>query len=230
MGNMTTKIRLMIGASLVSILTLAYISHVPSQPSFNGSATGCAGSGCHSFQAGLVTATAIDNLTVEVTVGSTSGNVAGELVDETGTIVAVVEKTSANPFTLTAPGPGLYTVNAGMKDPQRRWDSTRVSLGTAGSASDDARNRPSEAFRLNQNYPNPFNPSTIISFVTPRGGDVQVSVYNCLGQRVASVFEGWLEGGYHEVTFQNPGLPSGAYFYRLDMGTSSLSRRLQILK
>jgi hypothetical protein len=47
---------------------------------------------------------------------------------------------------------------------------------------------------------------------------------------VAEIFRGRLAGGYHEMTFQNPGLPSGVYLYRLEMGANSQSRKLQIIK
>jgi hypothetical protein len=223
------KTRLTLGALLVCALTLTTMSHLPSQPSFNGTAAGCGGSSCHTSQAGIVSASPAGGLAVRVTVTGSTGNVAGELVDNTGAVVASVDKTSSSPFTLTAPGPGTYTVNAGFKSPARRWDSTPITLSVTDVGPDQA-DAPRDGFRLNQNYPNPFNPSTVISFVTPREGDVRLSVYNCLGQEVAEVFRGHVEGGYHRVTFQNPGLPSGVYLYRLDMGTYSASRKLQILK
>ena len=223
------KTRLALGGLLVCAMTLGYYASLPSQPSFNGTTAGCGGSSCHSSQPGIVAASSSGALTVRVTVSGTTGNVAGELVDNTGAVVDVIDKTSSNPFTLTAPGPGTYTVNAGFKSPQRRWDSTSVTL-TLTDVGDAHPEAPAEGFRLNQNYPNPFNPSTVISFVTPGEGEVRLTVYNCLGQEVAEVFRGRLEGGYHRMTFENPGLPSGVYLYRLDMGTHSASRKLHILK
>jgi hypothetical protein len=223
------KTRLALGALLIGTLTLSYYASLPSQPSFNGTTAGCGGGNCHSNQSGIVTASSSGALAVRVTVSGTTGNVAGELVDNTGAVVDVIDKTSSNPFTLTAPGPGTYTVNAGFKSPQRRWDSTSVTL-TLTDVGDAHPEAPVEGFQLNQNYPNPFNPSTVISFVTPSEGEVRLSVYNCLGQKVADVFRGRLEGGYHRMTFENPGLPSGVYLYRLDMGTHSASRKLHILK
>ena len=223
------KTRLALGALLIGAMTLGYYASLPSQPSFNGTTAGCSGSSCHSNQPGIVSASSSGALTVQVTVSGTTGTVAGELVDNTGAVVDVIDKTSSNPFTLTAPGPGTYTVNAGFKSPQRRWDSTSVTL-TLTDVGDAHPETPAERFRLNQNYPNPFNPSTVISFVTPGEGEVRLTVYNCLGQEVAEVFRGRLEGGYHRMTFENPGLPSGVYLYRLDTGTHSASRKLHILK
>jgi hypothetical protein len=100
-----------------------------SEPGFNGTAPGCGGSGCHTSQAGIVSVTNIGNLQARVTVTGNTGNVAGELVDANGTVVAEQGSTSTNPFILTAPSVGNYTVNAGYKNPSRRWESvTNVSL------------------------------------------------------------------------------------------------------
>ena len=97
-----------------------------SRPSFNGTNPGCDGGGCHTFQDGIVSASVTD-LQVQITVSGTNNDVAGELVDGTGTVVDVNNGTSSNPFTLTAPGPGVYTVNAGHAGPLL-WDSASVSI------------------------------------------------------------------------------------------------------
>jgi hypothetical protein len=67
------------------------------------------------------------SLQVEVTITGNTGNVAGELVDGGGNVVDVINTTSNNPFILTAPSEGTYLVNAGYKNPSRRWDSTHVN-------------------------------------------------------------------------------------------------------
>lgn len=94
-----------------------------SKPDFNGSTPGCGGSGCHSTQAGILTITQLGNYQVRITVSGTTSKVAGELVDAIGNVVAYINSTSANPFTLTAPASGYYTINAGYKNPSLRWDS-----------------------------------------------------------------------------------------------------------
>jgi hypothetical protein len=101
---------------------------VLSEPSFNGSTPGCSGSGCHSFSDGDVSATILNNFQVLVTVSGTSSKVGGELVDENGNVVAVINSTSTNPFILTAPSAGYFTLNAGYDNPSRRWDSTSIIL------------------------------------------------------------------------------------------------------
>jgi hypothetical protein len=68
---------------------------------------------------------------------------------------------------------------------------------------------------LFQNYPNPFNPATTIRFGLPQKGYVSLSVFNTLGQQVASLVEGDRGAGYHEVRLDGSGLASGVYFYRI---------------
>ncbi len=101
-----------------------------SEPSFNGSTPGCGGSGCHTFLDASVSISYLGNNQVEVSVSGTTSKVGGELVDETGTVVAVNNSTNSNPFILTAPGDGAYIVNAGFDNPSRRWDSASVVIGT----------------------------------------------------------------------------------------------------
>lgn len=71
------------------------------------------------------------------------------------------------------------------------------------------------AYALNQNYPNPFNPSTTIRFGLPAQSRVTMSVYNILGQHVATLISGELEAGYHSVVW-NAKAATGIYFCRMD--------------
>ncbi len=76
-------------------------------------------------------------------------------------------------------------------------------------------NGPAE-FALMQNYPNPFNPATTIRFTLPVKKDFVIAVYNSIGEKVAEVFKGEMEEGYHEVKFDASNLSSGVYFYRFE--------------
>ncbi|HEX9253486.1 MAG TPA: hypothetical protein VF870_14675, partial [Ignavibacteriaceae bacterium] len=124
-----------ISATLVTILfVLIMVSMVSSRPDYNGATPGCAGSSCHTSQTGIVTATVLTGNQVRITLTGTTGNVAGELVNSSGVVVAVINSTSSNPFTLNAPSAGSYTVNAGFKNPSRQWGTTTVNIVAAPDA------------------------------------------------------------------------------------------------
>jgi hypothetical protein len=84
--------------------------------------------------------------------------------------------------------------------------------------------------RLEQNYANPFNPSTTIRYVLPRRSHVTLTVFNTLGQQVATLVNELHEAGYHEVRFDGSGLASGVYFYRLSAGEYVETKRLLLIR
>jgi hypothetical protein len=73
-------------------------------------------------------------------------------------------------------------------------------------------------FTLGQSYPNPFNGQVVIPFALAQDDEVELAVYDVLGQRVAVLVEGWRTAGPHEVRWDvraHESLASGVYFYRL---------------
>ena len=83
---------------------------------------------------------------------------------------------------------------------------------------------------LRQNYPNPFNPSTTFEFTLPVPGMADLSVYTILGQKVATVYSGYLNAGIHTHQWDAGGLASGVYLYRLTTGEFVQTRKLLLLK
>jgi N-acetylneuraminic acid mutarotase len=73
-----------------------------------------------------------------------------------------------------------------------------------------------KVYLLSQNYPNPFNPSTIIKFGLATDSKVSVKVFDILGREVATLINGSLEAGSHEVQFNAKNITSGVYFYKIE--------------
>ena len=85
-------------------------------------------------------------------------------------------------------------------------------------------------FALHQNYPNPFNPETTIKFSIPSTQDVNLSVYNMLGQRVVTLFNGELQGGSHIAKWHAGDIASGVYIYKLTSSNKTITQKMLLLK
>jgi hypothetical protein len=88
---------------------------------------------------------------------------------------------------------------------------------------------------LNQNYPNPFNSSTRISFDLYEDAQVELSIYDLLGRRVSTLVDQFLTAGSHNVTWNGrsdngQNMASGVYFYRLEAGSFSQTKRMLLMK
>jgi hypothetical protein len=85
-------------------------------------------------------------------------------------------------------------------------------------------------FSLSQNYPNPFNPTTTISFSIPSPTFVSLKVFDILGRRVSTIVSGQLRAGKYDMQWNAERFSSGVYFYRLEAGTLSETKKLLLLK
>ncbi|HSL90576.1 MAG TPA: alpha/beta hydrolase-fold protein [Ignavibacteriaceae bacterium] len=93
-------------------------------------------------------------------------------------------------------------------------------------------------FELYQNYPNPFNPSTSISWQSPVGSlpagqagwHTTLKVFDVLGNEITTLVDGFKSAGIYNVNFEAPQLPSGVYYYRLQAGDFSQTKKMILLK
>lgn len=85
-------------------------------------------------------------------------------------------------------------------------------------------------FYLYQNYPNPFNPSTSISFSLPTRSFVSLKVFDLIGREVATLVNDEKSAGTYNVKLDASKLPSGVYFYRLQAGKYSETKKLVLLR
>ncbi|MCD6162228.1 MAG: T9SS type A sorting domain-containing protein [candidate division Zixibacteria bacterium] len=86
------------------------------------------------------------------------------------------------------------------------------------------------AYSLSQNYPNPFNAQTAINFALPEASDVELSVYNILGQKVATLVDGFKQAGYHTVSWKAVNVSSGIYYYKITTGDFIKVNQMTLLK
>ena len=85
-------------------------------------------------------------------------------------------------------------------------------------------------FTLESAYPNPFNPSTMMRLHVPVESNVNVSVYNLMGQQVDVIHNGLLSSGYTSLTWNASNLPSGMYIVKATSNTYTTSQKLMLLK
>jgi len=86
------------------------------------------------------------------------------------------------------------------------------------------------SYELGQNYPNPFNPTTHIRFNIPETGNTKLTVFNIMGEAVANLVDGVVPAGGHTVSWNAANMPTGVYFYRMESGNFSQTRKLLLVK
>ncbi len=93
----------------------------------------------------------------------------------------------------------------------------------------DYENKPI-GFYLGQNYPNPFNPTTTVHYSIPQRSNVSLKVYDVLGNEVATLVNEEKIAGSYEVEFKAENLSSGIYFYTLQAGSFTQTKKLILMK
>ena len=111
----------------------------------------------------------------------------------------------------------LGTSGHGIYRSSQRTTSVAVSQSTIA------------AFSLGQNYPNPFNPTTTIRYDLPKSANINLKIFNTLGQEITSLVNEHKEAGYYQATW-NANVPSGIYFCRLQAGEYVETKKMILLK
>jgi hypothetical protein len=144
----------------------------------------------------------------------------------TGDFFHIVYNESGSPGSYTfndnAPPDTTYTV-------YKKFNFTSLAMVPVG-----IKNISSEvpaSFALMQNYPNPFNPTTTIRFNIPKASPVTIKVYNVTGQLVATLANNEMATvGTKEVTFNATNLSSGIYFYTIQAGSFTDTKKMMLVK
>ena len=116
-------------------------------------------------------------------------------------------------------------------------DFATIKYSQPPTGTNQTENNLPERYSLNQNYPNPFNPCTIIRYSIPdvnlsgiRGSQVQLKVYDVLGNEVAELVNEEKPAGEYSVQFNASQLSSGIYFYRIKTGSFTQTGKMILLK
>jgi len=107
-----------------------------------------------------------------------------------------------------------------------------IRITKPGIVTSDNETQPEVPFAtgITGNYPNPFNPTTTLAYELASSGNVDVAVYNALGQRVAVVFNGFKSAGRHQALFDASRLGSGVYFVRMATDSRIFTHKMTLIK
>jgi hypothetical protein len=123
-----------------------------------------------------------------------------------------------------------FISDATQTQPLMGWfiDDVRIVSGLDGVVV--AKPTQPDRFSLSQNYPNPFNSSTVISYQLPVNCQVELSIYNLLGQKVVTLASEKQSAGIYKLNWDASGLASGVYLYRLEAGKFVQTRKFILLR
>ena len=159
-----------------------------------------------------------------ITTADNSANTeSGTTIDELNVNARYVKVTITGSSVEAVPA-GAYEIRI-LGDKDAADGPTSVNDGSAGETDEVPMQ-----FELHQNYPNPFNPVTTIAFSLPETANVNLKVYNILGQQVKTLVSEERKAGNYEVRFDASHLSSGIYFYHLKAGNYSSVKKMVLLK
>jgi hypothetical protein len=122
----------------------------------------------------------------------------------------------------------LYNRALGQAEITATWN--KAELPNCLTGINDPVNETPSVYSLAQNYPNPFNPSTAIKFTMPKAGLVKLVVFDLLGREVATLLNENVTAGTHSVTFDASMYASGVYFYRIETGSFTDTKKMLLVK
>jgi hypothetical protein len=108
------------------------------------------------------------------------------------------------------------------------YDGGNYEYSTVEEA--DVNAEPPQKYALHQNYPNPFNPSTTIEYDLPIDTHIKIVLFDLLGKQVRTLVDEDKSAGSYEIEFDATGLTNGIYFYSLQTGEFTQTKKLLLLR
>ncbi len=140
---------------------------------------------------------------------------------------------NVTPVPLNYLGSSHFTIN--VQDPDGFYDQRTIALNVVPSLGVNHGGNAPATFSVSQNYPNPFNPQTEIQFAIPENSQVEIAVYNSLGQKVRNLLSDYRSAGYYSVIWDGTNnlgqhVGSGTYIYVVKAGNRISSKKMILLK
>jgi hypothetical protein len=132
------------------------------------------------------------------------------------------EKAKAAVISITLSG-GLDAIGA-------KYLLDDLSFSGSASSIDESSSDLPLSFKLNHNHPNPFNPNTAIGYQLPTISNVELSIYNLLGEKVATLVSERQAAGVYQVEWDAAEFPSGVYYYKIEAGQFQQVRKMMLIK
>jgi Secretion system C-terminal sorting domain len=170
-------------------------------------------------------------------------NVSNDLRIQNGELTHFLPKTPESGvvtfnFTYSAPSePGEQTiyangnsVNLNGQNTDDQWNFAADKIIQVGAITSINEKENIFTYKLEQNFPNPFNPSTKIRYYIPNRQFVSLKVYDLVGNEIVTLVNEETNAGSHEVIFNAKNIASGIYFYTLNTGNFSATKKFLLLK
>jgi hypothetical protein len=134
---------------------------------------------------------------------------------------------------------GIYTYDANGNNTEaltQNWEDNawvnfmKLTYNYQQTTDVEENNISVKEFRLFNNYPNPFNPSTVISYQLPVSSYITLKIFDIIGNELATLVNEEKPAGSYQVEFNAANLPSGLYFYKLQAGNYSETKKMLMIK
>jgi immune inhibitor A len=182
--------------------------------------------GANHYEVALVQADGLYEMEHNTDVGDAADPFPG-----TGSVVTFNDATSPSANSYAG---GMTNVQVTNISPSSAFMTATFVVSIASDVNDNGLNLPSK-MTLDQNYPNPFNPSTTINYDLPTSGKVSLDVYNLLGEKVRTLYDGSAQAGTRSLVWDGTddrgmSVASGVYFYRLTTRQGTIVKKMMMLK
>jgi len=154
-----------------------------------------------------------------------NGATGGELYQESG------NGYSSNTYIYDVDGDGYLEIILTSFVYQTTYEyKMRIISTTATPIGVEQNSKVAKDYKLGQNYPNPFNPATTIEYIITRDANVNLNIYNEVGQMVKNILEGNKKAGEYKIQLDCTDMASGVYFYEIVIDGTPEAKKMVLIK